>query len=462
MIVPLLAATLIGLASLALYDGERGYSLRFLLTALALLLLDGALLLRLRRPAAPNVTEAFVSISLYWIALPWLSGMMLWLSAGLSPLDAMFESLSALSGAGFSFIEPEGAPRVVVLWRSVLQWLGGISIVVFGGAILPAVHGIIRSIYAIEVGVKLSATLLSTVRTIFGLYVGLSVLSIALLFLSGMSLFDAVNNGLTAVATGGMSTRDEGFSYWYNRGEHLPIIATMIIMIIGATNFADTFMLIRGNVRGFVRSPEVRGMAALLGIAVLLSLLHGSENFLPRLFNAISAITTTGFQIGEIESETEKIVLTILMIVGGATFSTAAGVKIKRVIIALKAAQMELSRPMVPASASMRMRVGEREVSEKEIFATVTYVLIYIIILVLSSLIVKVALSAAGIHRSYLDVLFETTSALSCVGLSVGVISPELPPAIKVLYMIVIYVGRIELLPLYLVVGLHRRAKVTL
>lgn len=461
--IPLFAAIVIGIASYVAFEAERDYSARFAAISILLLIADGALVLLLPKPQALGVREAFATISLYWFLLPLSSGLILTLTARLHPLDAVFESLSALSGAGFTFIKPEEAPRTVVLWRSVLQWLGGISIVVFGGAVLPMVHGIIRSIYAVEMGVKLSPTVLSTIRVLLLLYVGLSFLSITLLFLSGMSLFDAVNNGLTAFATGGMSTKNDGFSHWYLRGEHLIIVSAMIMMILGAINFGDLFMLSRGDARGFLRSPEVRGQLLLLGIAVLVSVAYGTHELLPRLFNAISAITTTGFQIGKIEGDGYKMALIALMAIGGATFSTAAGLKIKRTIVVAKTIYLELSRPLAPSSMTTRkIRVGDREISEREALAAVSYALLYVVVLLFSSFLAMIILSSAGMEYNYIDVLFETTSALSCVGLSVGIISPELPASAKVLYMILIYLGRIEMLPLYLIIGSHYRAKVTL
>ncbi|MCX8196522.1 MAG: hypothetical protein N3F67_05565 [Acidilobaceae archaeon] len=460
-LVPLLFASAIG-AALTLLDFSY-HNVSFFLSSLLLSLPTAALAWRLRRTPPLEVRDSFLVISLYWLLLPLLSGIILSSTLRISLLDGFFESLSAMSGAGFTVITPEEAPPVVLLWRSTLQWLGGISVVVIGGAFLPLLHGIIRSLYSVEVGARLAPTVISTVREVFQLYLVLSLLSVTLLLLAGMEPFDALNHGLTGIATAGMSTKDESFTFWYERDQTAVILATMLIMILGATNFADLRALMRGNIRAFIGSPEVRAMAFLLSPLLLISFLSGGES-LALSFNAVSALTTTGFQIGDIRSQPDsyKIALIIAMTIGGATFSTAAGLKLKRVIVASKALYMELSRPLLPGGTLRSLRVGGKEYSERDVTAVYAYMFLYAVTLLASSLSLKALLDAHGIEYGYLDVLFEATSALSCVGLSVGIVSPALPDAVKLLLSLIIYLGRIEFLALYLLVGSYYRRRATL
>ncbi|MCS7107505.1 MAG: hypothetical protein NZ902_05335 [Acidilobaceae archaeon] len=455
-------AVLLG-AYFALLD-RSPHDIEFFLISLliSLPLLSVSYLLRNSPPL--EVRDAFLVISLYWLLLPALSGVVLSITLDLSLVDGFFESLSAMSGAGFSFINPDNAPPVVLLWRTALQWLGGISIVVIGGAFLPLFHSIVRSLYVVEVGAKLAPTIISTVRTVFLLYLFLSLLSITIFLLAGMDLFDALNNGLTAIATGGMSTKANSFYYWYERGQSEILVAAMIIMIIGATNFSDLYSLLTGNFSSFFRSPEVKSMALLLLILLPLGAL-GTEDVLPALFNVVSAITTTGFQAGDISSQSDeyKILLIVAMMIGGATFSTAAGLKLKRVIVAAKALYFELSRPLAPAGVVRTLRVGDKELGESDVSSVLSYMFLYALTLLISSALLKLVLDLYGdSDHDYLDVLFETTSALSCVGLSVGIISPELPLVAKLLIAFIIYVGRIEFIALYLLVGTYQRRKTTL
>lgn len=461
-LLPITTAVLLG-AYFAFFN-RSPQDVTFFLVSLLLSLPLLALSYALRNSPPLEVRDAFLVISLYWLLLPALSGVVFSATLGMSFLDGFFESLSALSGAGFSFVNPESAPPVILLWRTSLQWLGGISIVVIGGAFLPLFYSIVRSLYVVEIGAKLAPTIISTVRTVFLLYVSLSILSVALLLFAGMSFFDALNNGLTGIATGGMSTRASSFYHWYERGQGEVLVAAMIIMIVGATNFSDLYALTRGNLRSFLRSPEVRATGLLLAFLLPLGALTANEG-LPALFNVVSAITTTGFQAGDISSEPDehKILLIVAMIVGGATFSTAAGLKLKRVIVAAKALYLELSRPLAPAGAIRTLRVGDKEFDERDVASVLSYMFLYALTLIASSALLKVVLDLYGnSSHEYLDVLFETTSALSCVGLSVGIISPELPLPAKLLVSLIIYIGRIEFVILYLLVGTYHRRKTTL
>ncbi|MEM1685175.1 MAG: potassium transporter TrkG [Acidilobaceae archaeon] len=449
---------------------EYNSSIRFLLASLTLMLISLLVYVAFKNYIITDITEAYIVVSLYWFLAPLASSIILYASIGLNIIDGFFESLSALSGAGLTVIIPESMPRVILMWRSILQWVGGISIVVIGGALLPFLHAIIRSIYLVEVGARLAPRVISTIRVLFTIYIILTVSSILLLYISGMDLFNALNHGLTGIATAGMSTKNTGYTFWYENGYIIAVVLTIFIMILGATNFQDLNLLIRGKIRAFIDSIEVRGLIAFIAIlwliAFIISVVEGkTEELLPWTFNLVSAITTTGFQIGDlrVESESYKIILVLAMAIGGPTFSTAAGLKVKRVIIAIKAVYWEFSRPLAPPRALRVFRVGDREFTEKDIAIVYSYITLYIIVLIFTSLIIKILVDYYKLgDYTYIDVLLDTTSALSCVGLSTGIISPSTPLVIKLILMVPIYLGRLEFLPIYLLISLYSRRKIVL
>ncbi|MFN4046115.1 MAG: potassium transporter TrkG, partial [Acidilobaceae archaeon] len=334
----------------------------------------------------------------------------------------------------------------------------------------PFIYRVIRSAYIVERGSKLAPTLISSMRRLFTLYLAYTLLGVALLYVSGMSLFEAVNHAMTGIATAGMTTRDGSMTYWYESGKHGVLAATAIIMILGATNFTDLYNMSRGRVRVFLSSVEVRSFAAILALLTLavaiVSIASGSpDRFWIRVYNLISALTTTGFQVGSIREEPEayKVILVVAMAIGGATFSTAAGIKIKRIVIAVKGILWELERPLIPRGAVITRRVGDLEVKHEDITAVYAFILIHIIMAVTLSIAFKITLDYYNIGGfSYADTLIDTMTVVSDIGLTVGMINQNSPTIIKILAIIAMYLGRIEYLPLYIIVSTYYRKKIAL
>lgn len=467
-----LMALVNGIAFL-LFSGEawRWVSVKFTLVSAFLSALSLSLYLVFRKFTATELEEAFIVVSLFWLLAPLFSAILYTVSFNMSPIDGYFESMSGLTGTGLTMISSlESAPPVVLMWRSLTQWIGGLGIVVFGGALLPFIYRVIRSAYIVERGPKLAPTLISSMRRLFTLYLAYTLLGVALLYASGMSFFEAVNHAMTGIATAGMTTRDGSMTYWYESGKHGVLAATVIIMILGATNFTDLYNMSRGRVRAFLSSVEVRGFTAILALLTLavaiISIASGSpDRFWIRLYNLVSALTTTGFQVGSLKEEPEayKAILAVAMAIGGATFSTAAGIKIKRIVVAVKGILWELERPLIPRGAVITRRVGDLEVKHEDITAVYAFILIHVIMAVALSIAFKTALDYYNIGGfSYADTLVETLTAVSDIGLTVGLINQDSPTIIKILAIIAMYLGRIEYLPLYMIVSAYYRKKIAL
>lgn len=461
-----------GLLSL-LFSGESwGWvGIKFTLVSAVLAVLSFSIYFVFRRFIVTELEDAFIVVSLFWLLAPLFSAIIYIISFNMSPIDGYFESMSGLTGTGLTMVSSlETAPPVLLTWRSLTQWIGGLGIVVFGGALLPFIYRVIRSAYIVERGSKLAPTLISSMRRLFTLYLAYTLLGVALLYVSGMSLFEAVNHAMTGIATAGMTTRDGSMTYWYESGKHGVLAATAIIMILGATNFTDLYNMSRGRVRVFLSSVEVRSFAAILALLTLavaiVSIASGSpDRFWIRVYNLISALTTTGFQVGSIREEPEayKVILVVAMAIGGATFSTAAGIKIKRIVIAVKGILWELERPLIPRGAVITRRVGDLEVKHEDITAVYAFILIHIIMAVTLSIAFKITLDYYNIGGfSYADTLIDTMTVVSDIGLTVGMINQNSPTIIKILAIIAMYLGRIEYLPLYIIVSTYYRKKIAL
>ncbi len=416
-----------------------------------------------------ELLDALIVVSVFWLLAPLLSTAIYLYTTDLPPLDALFESLSGFSGTGLTVIDvPESYPSVVLMWRAVTQWIGELGIVVVSGALFPFLHRAIRSVYVAERGARLVPSVVETARRLALIYLAYTVLGTALLIIVGLDPFNSIAHSMTAIATGGMSTRSENIGYWFRGGNYALLLAVSIPMVLGALNFSDLYNLTVGKLKDFVKSAEVRGffavlvvLSALIGLA---SLAYNSfSNYPVWLFHMVSGLTTTGFSVSPLGEHPDavKAITVIAMVVGGATFSTAGGIKIRRLIIALKNVVWEMAEPSIPRSVVLIKKVGGDVVRDEEVRSAYTYVFLYLVTLAIASVALHIALVSSGVAGfSYLDSLFETASALSCVGLSVG-ITPIAPASAKVILMVCMYLGRIEFLPLYATIGAYYVSKLT-
>ncbi len=419
----------------------------------------------LRKRTVTSILEGFIVVSVSWLLIPLLSAFSYMITIRMDFVDAFFESLSGFSGTGLTMIaRPELCPHVVLLWRAVTQWVGELGVVVFAGTLLPRLHRVIHSVYIVERGERIAPTIINTMRKLIAIYVLYTAIGTFLFMLGGMNLFDALTHSMTAIATGGMSTNSLSIGYWFHGNNWMIYWSSIVIMILGALNFADHNLLFRGRIREFLSSVEVKGFFGFMAFftALLAGYAFLTHHFaaLPRWFyHMVSGYTTTGFQLGSSQilfrdPDFVKMVIILSMIVGGATFSTAGGIKIRRAVIALKSIVWSSARTFAPPTMVMKLRVGRGYIDESDIIPVMTFIATYLVTLVGIALFINATLVAYGIKGfTFVDALFETASALSCVGLSVGITSATTPLAVKIALMVAMYLGRLEFAPLYLAMG---------
>ncbi|MEM2079887.1 MAG: potassium transporter TrkG [Nitrososphaerota archaeon] len=467
-------AIIIGLVGFLVFEEviEREVSLKIVGIALIFDSVSVVVFALYRKHLVVELVDAFLVVSVFWILAPLFSAALYSYTIRMPFLDALFESVSGFSGTGLTVIDkPESLPRVILIWRALTQWVGELGVVVISGVLLPFLHRSIRSIYVVERGARLAPTIISTTRKLFTLYVVYTAIGVLLFTLSGMALTDSIAHSMTAIATGGMSTSSENLGYWFKAGNNLIAISASILMVLGALNFMDLYNLSLGRLSEFAKSIEVRGFAAiflvflaLLGVSAIAT--NSTESsFWAWTFHMLSGLTTTGFSIVPIRDHPDivKVVLVLSMVVGGSTFSTAGGIKIKRAIVLTKSLLWESGKVFIPKSVVVVRRVGGEVIREEELISTYSYVALYLLTLAAISVVLHLSLLSSGITSfSYIDSLFETASALSCVGLSSGIASSSAPAITKVLLMVAMYLGRIEFLPLYTLVGIYYISKITL
>ncbi len=394
--------------------------------------------------------DAIYVVVLTWLISPFIC-MVPFLYYGLSLSNALFESISGLTGTGLTVIQNiSNAPIIIKLWRSVLQWFGEIGIVIVSIVLFARPGSPVTYLYIAEGREeRIGITIWRTVKIMIRIYILYTVIAAILYILAGLDPFDAVCIAMTTIATGGFSPISKPFLYVHVAHWWLLYMTCVVFMFLGAMNFRDHARLFMGRLReAFSYELKLFLIVAIVFIFLTSICYLVFEKYPLTLaltlgaFHAISALTTTGFQLNLLNNlhPITKLVLALAMIIGGCTCSTAGGIKVIRLALLFKNVEwtvIETTRPRV----LVRKTLGNLKLEDKDILRALTFISLYLLIVLLSSMV----LVACG--YSFVNSLFEAASAMGCAGLTVGVTSPTMPLAGKITLMIDMLAGRLEILP---------------
>ncbi len=394
--------------------------------------------------------DAIYVVVLTWLISPFIC-MVPFLLYGMSLSNALFETISGLTGTGLSVIPNIGsAPIVIKLWRSVLQWFGEIGIVIVSIVLFARPGSPITYLYIAEGREeRISITIWRTVKIMIRIYILYTVVASILYILAGLDPFDAVCIAMTTIATGGFSPYSRPFlqirvAHWW-----LFYVTCIIFMFLGAMNFRDHARIFTGRLREAFSYELKLFLIVSVVFVIVTSLCYLTfEKYPPLLafevgaFHALSALTTTGFELNNLNNlhQITKLVLALAMIIGGCTCSTAGGIKVIRIATFLKNIGWTVSETVKPHTL-IRKTVGNIRIEDKDILRTLTFILLYLTFVFLSTLV----LVTCG--YSLINALFEVASAMGCAGLTVGVTSPAMPIPAKITLIIDMLAGRLEILP---------------
>jgi len=410
-----------------------------------------------RSSEKPNIRkrEGFLIVSFGWIVMS-LSGTLPYIMSGsvVSFTDAFFETLSGYTTTGASIItDLTLIPKDILFWRSMTQWIGGMGIIVLAVAILPILGiGGMQLFVAESPGLKadkLAPKIRDTAKRLWLIYVGLTAAEFLLLRVAGMTWFDALNHAMTTMATGGFSTFNS------SAAEFSPAIQYIItfFMFMAGTSFTLTYFGLVGNFKKVLQNEEFRYYAGItvgltLAVSVVVASVDGDgfeKAFRDTIFQIVSLITTTGFVSADYTSWTPFITMVffILLFFGGSAGSTAGGVKIVRHIILVKNSILELKRQLHP-SAIIPVRLNGRAVDQSITFNVVAFIMTYIIIFALGSVI----MTMFGVDL--LTAIGSVATSLGNVGPGIGDVGPVdnfawLPSGAKWFLAILMLIGRLEL-----------------
>jgi trk system potassium uptake protein TrkH len=390
----------------------------------------GTVLLSVLRSAerSLNHRSAFLAVTLAWLTACVLGSVpfLLHPALQLSVTSALFESVAGFTTTGATVLSGlDALPRSVLLWRSLSQWLGGMGMVLLGVAVLPMLGVGGMSLYKAEApGLskdKITPRIAETAKLLWLLYVGVSVISVVLLYLGGMTLFDAVCHTLAGISTGGFSTHGASLAHYDSAYIHSVIT---LLMLTGGMSFA---ILHRALTQGISWSehPELRLYIGIFVLATLLIALDlrtsmpdqfasASDSLEHAAFQAASILTTTGYTSWDFAAwpAFSQAILFTLFFVGGMAGSTGGGVKVIRVLLMGRFAFAQFFRLVHPHGFSA-MKLGTRTIEEAVLQGVAGFIGMWIILLLIGS----VLISMSGV---------DPFTSLNAVAVSLGNIGPGL------------------------------------
>ena len=442
----------------ALYYREFGVLSAFAIPILAIIVIAGIVHLMAagnKRTSLSN-KDGFLLVALSWVVASALGALPFTLSGAIpSYTDAYFETMSGFTTTGASILTSiESLPMSILFWRSLTHWLGGMGIVVLTVAILPLLGiGALKLVRAEAPGPsvdKLAPKITETAKILWLLYVGLSALETALLMLGGMSLFDALTHTFGTMATGGFSPRNASVGAYDSAFIHIVIT---VFMLMAGINFVLYYKLLTAQLRDIFINSELKAYLAIFfaSMAVIAFNLHRlgvyatiGESLRYAGFQAASILTTTGYATADFEAwpELSKVVLFILMFIGGCAGSTGGGPKVVRIVTLFKMGVNEMKYLLHP-HAVFSFRVNGQFVRKEISDSIAGFFFLYVLCLIVTTFVV-----ATGGY----DIVTSFTTSLVTVGNigpGFGKIGPAenyafFPDYIKWVLSLAMMVGRLE------------------
>lgn len=367
--------------------------------------------------------EGLAVVSLGWVLGAAIGALPFWFCPEFNPeggyVDAYFEAMSGLSTTGSTVIVTiEDMPHGLLFWRSFIQWLGGMGIVVLFVAVLPALGVEAKHLYKVEVpGIKkdgASPRIRDAASLLWKIYLGMTVVETALLMAGGMSAFDALCHTFTTLATGGFSTKTASIAHFNSLYIEIVII---IFMVLVGTNFALYIGLLRGRMRDFGKDVEYRVyliMILVMSVLVMLSLLWGGTYasfgtaLRKSVFQVVSIMTTTGFCTADFDKWTPfcKAGLVAFMFIGGCAGSTGGSMKVARIIVVVKAAMLQIQKFFFPRMVK-QVKIGGTTLPDDTLHAVTGFVALFIGMWAAGTL----YMAALG-----LDIVTASTSVIATLG----------------------------------------------
>ncbi len=376
----------------------------------------------------------------------------------LTLVQALFEAVSGWTTTGLSVVNVQNSEKIFLFHRSFMQYCGGLGFIMMMVMLIKNKYSM--SLYNAEGHPdKIKPTILKTAQAIFTIYVSSLVIGTIAYMIAGMSFFDSICHCMCSLSTGGFSTKLNSIGE-YNS---VPIeIVTIVLMLLGTTNFATLILLFKGRVKEFFKVSEVRFMFLILVIFIFPMAMSISRSFNTGVFdsikistfNAVSALSTTGYSTMSYDKWPDFAIglMILMMIIGGGIGSTAGGLKLSRVYIMLRFIGSQINKriftPNHVMSPQYMKAEGKSAIDNQTQEEVMGFCSLYMIIFIVGSLLVVLTANC-----SLKEAMFDFSSALGTVGLSIGITNESTNNATLIVEMVGMILGRLEIF--MVIIGLN-------
>ncbi len=404
-----------------------------------------------------NLQQAFLLTTLSWLSIAIFGCLPFMLTTlDLTFVDAFFESMSGITTTGSTIITNlDSVPKSILIWRAILQWLGGIGVIVMAITILPLLNIGGMQLFRTE-GSDTTEKILPKTREvtlmISFIYLSLTLACAFAYWFVGMNLFDSIAHSMTTIATGGFSTYSSSIGYFDNSKIE---VVSIIFIILGSIPFIAYLKFVKGDKKIFIKDSQIKTLIYILIISVFLMLIylmfnnkeHGFfENLRISTFNVVSILSGTGYVTSDFSSwgKFPLIFFLFLMFIGGCAGSTTCGIKIFRFQILGRFIVNQIKKLVYP-NGVFTIKYNNEKISNTFIYSIITFIFLYFFIFfILASL-----LSINGLD--FITAISGSASAISNVGPGLGdIIGPtgnfsNLPNFSKLSLSLGMLLGRLEL-----------------
>lgn len=402
--------------------------------------------------------EGYFIVALTWILMSLFGAMPFYLSGHIPNfIDAFFETVSGFTTTGATILRNvEVLPKSLLFWRSFTQWIGGMGILVFVIAIMPKTESSSMHIMRAEVPGptvgKLVSKLRASARILYGIYCALTALQIILLLAGGMPLFDSLVNSFATAGTGGFSILNNSIE-----GYHSIYVETVtaVFMLIFGVNFNLFYLILIKQSRHAIKSEELRWYVGITAVSValiaasLMATKYSAGDSLRHAFFQVAAlVSTTGFTIANFDTwpVVAKLIIVVLMFVGGCAGSTSCGIKVSRLIILIKSGLRDIKKAINPRSVET-VKIDKRTVEESVVRNVSVFFVTYMLLIAGSMLIIAID------GRDIVTTSSAVIASVSNIGPAFGAVGPygnyaDFSILSKLVLCFDMLAGRLELIPM--------------
>jgi trk system potassium uptake protein TrkH len=407
-----------------------------------------------------QIRDGFMVTAAFWIVLGVYGALPFLLSdaVDITVFDAVFESVSGLTTTGATvLVGLDNIPQSILLYRQLLQWLGGIGIIVLAVAVLPMLGiGGVQLYRAESTGPakdsKLTPRITSTAKALFSIYLGLTVICALAYFLAGMSAFDAISHSFSTIAIGGFSTHDASMGYF---DSNVILLISSLFMLISAVNFGLHFVAFsKRNPTIYRYDSETKFFSGMVLISVvitcatlaIMNTLPLEEALIHGLFQTVSIATTTGYASDNFSAWPSflPIFLLMLSVMGACAGSTGGGMKAMRILLIFRQGLREL-RQLLHPNAVIPLKLDHRRVRPEVVSAVWSFFAVYMF----SSFILVLAMLGTGLD--FLSAVSSVMAAINNLGPGLGTVAANygaVSDTGKVILCIAMLLGRLEIFTL--------------